>query len=117
MEGDDRRDAVLPAGGALAAVVVEGGGREQAFFRLDPGPLDAEAIGVEAELGEEGDVVAVPVVLVAGVAARLRARRAFGVLEGPPVAVPVAALDLMGRGGGAPHESVREAGRRHGAGG
>ena len=53
--------------------------------------------------------------VVARVARRLRAARARRVLPRPPVVVPVAALDLVRGGRGAPQEAVRER-DRHAAG-
>ncbi len=115
VEGDHRLDPVGEARGAHPAVVVEGRHRELAGLGLDPRPLQREPVVVEPERGQQGDVVVVAVQLVAGVATRLLTGRALGVLPGPPVVVPVAPLDLVRGGGGAPSEAVREVGA-HGAG-
>jgi len=92
---------VLAAGGEHAPVVIERRARELALGRLDARPLDAEAEGVVPEVSLQRDVRAVAVVEVAGVARRLEARRALFVLPPPPVAVGVAAFDLVGRHRGA----------------
>jgi hypothetical protein len=112
MEGQDRRHGIAVAGLQHAAVVVELSSRELAFGRLDPRPLDAETEGVHAKAGQHGDVVFVPVVEVAGVARWLPAERPFAMLPPPPVAVRVAALDLVGADRRAKEETVGE-GVRH----
>src|SRR6266702_3635500 len=88
--------------------MVEGGVRELVVLRLDPGPLDAEAEGIEAEPGHQLDVLAIPVVEVACVARRLDARRPWDVLPCPPVAVGNSAFDLVGRSCGAEEETFRK---------
>ena len=55
-----------------------------------------------------GDVLGVPVVVVAGVTRGLGEQRVLGPLERPDVGVDVAALDLVTRGRRAPEEAVRE---------
>src|SRR5207247_3158407 len=109
VEGDDRLEAVLAAGRAHAPVVVERRAGELPVLGLDAAPLEREAVGVETQPGEEPDVLGPAVPVVAGVAARLLAGRGRVVLPHPPVVVPVAALDLMGGGGGAPHEALGNA--------
>src|SRR5262249_12091508 len=83
VKGDDRQDAALAAGGAHAPVVVERGARELTVLGLDAAPLQGEAVSAEAEPGEQVEVVAVAVVVVAGVAARLLAGRSRRVLPRP----------------------------------
>ena len=112
--GDDRVDAVLAARRAHPPVVVEGGRRELALLGLDAAPLDREAVPVEARGRRAGRCPR-----GSGGSGRrrrrsARARASPGVLPRPPVVVPVAALDLVGRGGGAPDEAVGERARRHG---
>src|SRR5439155_5095170 len=111
VERDDGPDPLFVAGGAHTPVVVEGHGRPLALFRLDAAPLEREAVAAEAEVGQHPDVVGIAVPVVARVAARLDARRAGVVLPLPPVVVPVGAVDLVRRRGGAPHKTLRE--RRH----
>ena len=110
--GHDRGDPVLEAGADHAPVVVEGGPGEGAGLGLDPGPLEREPVGVEAEVGHRGDVLGVPVVVVTGVEGRLGEQRGLGPLQGPEVGVHVAALDLVPGRGRAPQEPVGEG--RHG---
>ena len=109
-------DARLVARGEHPAVVVERSTRHLAVLRFDTRPLDGEAIGAEPEVAHERDVVAVPVIAVAAVSRHFCARRTRCVLERPPVVVPVAALDLMRRGRGAPEEAIGES-HSHGRGG
>src|SRR5438094_182227 len=78
-------------------------------LRLDPAPFEREAVGVEAEVGEQIEVLGIAMIVVACVAARLAARRRGRVLPRPPIVVPVAALDLVSGGGGAPEEPGWEA--------
>ena len=105
----------LAARGDHPAVVVERGGRELALLGFDARPLEREPVRAEAEPGQQVEVGRVAPEVVAGVARHLVARGARRVLPRPPVVVPVAALDLMGRGGRAPEEPVRKRARRHGA--
>ena len=57
VEGHDRRDAALVAGRAHAPVVVEGGEGELPLGGLDPAPFQREAVGAEAEVGHQADVL------------------------------------------------------------
>ena len=115
VERHDRLHALFVAFGEHPPVVVERGDRELAVLGLDPRPLDREAVGAEAVIAHERDVVGVAVVAVGAVARRLDARGVGPVLERPPVVVPVAAFDLMRGRGHAPDEPVRES-HAHGAG-
>src|SRR5580693_7213551 len=104
MKGYDGRDLMLVTAREHAAVMVECGARELARLRLDAGPFDGKAVGVEAEPREHRDVVGVAMVLIAGVARRLDERRPRRVLENPVVAIEVVALDLVGGGRCAPQK-------------
>ena len=107
VERHQRGEAVLVAGVDHVAVVEELGAGEAALDRLDAGPLDGEAVGVQPSLGRQADVLAVAVVGVAGVAGALlehRVARTGRVLGGPEVRGEVVALDLMGGRGGSPEE-------------
>ena len=95
VKGEDRREAVLVAGGEHAPVVLERRARELALLGLDARPLEREAVRVQPEIGHQGDVVRVAVVVVAGIAGDLGVVRAGRVLEQPAVVVDVAALDLV----------------------
>ena len=106
MEGDDRGEAVLVAGVSMPAVVVERGAENWPSLGLDAGPLQREAVAAEAQRGDQGDVLAVAVVVVDRVAGRLGEDRAGQVLQEPGVAVDVVAFHLVGGGGDAPEEVV-----------
>ncbi len=67
VERRDRRQAVLVTGFEHPAVMVELGPGVFARLRLDAGPLEREAVGVEPETGEHLDVGSVAVIVVAGV--------------------------------------------------
>ena len=68
VEGHHGCEAARTAGLQHPDIMVEGGVGESARLRLDPGPLDPEPVGVEAEFGRQGHVLAVAGVAVAGVA-------------------------------------------------
>ena len=106
--GDDRGEPVLVAGAQHVAVVGDGDGGELPGGRLDAAPLQGEAVGVEPQGGQQRDVGAVAVVVVAGVAGGLGVHGVRDVLVEPHVVVGVAALDLVGGGGGPPQEVLGE---------
>ena len=106
VEGDDRRHRVALTSFQHPPVVVELGDRELALGGLDACPLDAKSEGVHAEAGQHRYVVGVPVVEVAGIAGRLPAKGPFAVLPPPPIAVGIAALDLVGADRRAKEEAV-----------
>ena len=108
VEGDHRGDAALVTGRAHAPVVVEGGRGELPFGGLDPAPLQREAVGAEAEVGHEVDVLGPAMERVTGVAARCDTSRVGVVLPVPPVVVDVAAFDLVRGRGRSPQEPVGE---------
>jgi len=99
---------MLVAGLEHSPVMVELCARELALDRLDASPFDPEPESVEAEAGQHCNVLLVPVVEVAGVAGGLFADGAFPVLPPPPIAVGVAALDLVRADGRTKKEAVRE---------
>ena len=105
---EKRSEMVFVAGGEHAAVMIEFGVGELIFFGFDAGPFDAEAVSVEAEVREHGDVLSVEMVVVAGVAGRFLKDAFRDVFEGPEIAGGVVAFDLMAGGGGAPEEFVGE---------
>ena len=111
--GDDARveQGVHQAAVEVEALRVHGA----ASLGQDPRPGDGEAIGLEAELLHEGDVVAPEVIVIAGHVADgavpdPAGRPAEPVPDGFAASVPVGrALDLISGGGGAPDEPVRKA--------
>src|SRR5690606_4037810 len=102
VERHDRVDPGLEERLALPGVVVERRRAVLAVLRLDAAPLDREAVVGEPEVSDDRHVLPPAVPAVAGVAARLAAPGAGRVLPAPPVVVPAATLDLVGRGGGPP---------------
>src|ERR1700730_4409653 len=101
VEREDWRDGMPVTGLQHPPVVVERGTRELTLGRFDASPLDAESKCVHAEMREHCDVFFVTVIEVASVAGRLSAKGSLPVLPPPPIAVGVAALDLVGADGGA----------------
>ena len=87
-------------------VVFQAGLRELAFLRFDARPLDGEAVRVEAQFRQQGDIFGIAVVVVAGVAGRFSVDGSRHVFKQPIVAVDVVPLDLVCGGGRAPQESV-----------
>src|SRR6478609_6566396 len=108
MEGDYRYEPVLMAGLQHAAVMVEFRHREVALLGLDAGPLQGEAVTREPQAGDQGNVLAVPVVVVDGVPGRFGEDRSGEPLQEPAVTVDIVSLDLVGCRGEAPQEIVRE---------
>ncbi len=96
VEGHNGREAMFVAGRQHPPVMLQDCPGELAFLRLDACPLDREAVGVEAQLGQERNVIHVAVVVIAGIAGRLGKDRPGQVFEQPDVTVDVIALDLMG---------------------
>ena len=82
--------------------------RELALGQLDPRPLDREPVGVQAQPGYEVDVLPPPLVAVARLTRRHPEHRRLYVLEEPGIALGVAALRLMTRGGDPPAEAPRK---------
>ena len=82
---------------------------ELARGRLDARPLERQPMGVLLHLAKEREILAVPVVVIAGdrrgIAVRDSARLLF---ELPPIAVAIVSLDLVGGTGGTPQEPVWE---------
>ena len=75
--------------------MIEFGIGKEAPVRLNPRPLDGEAVGVEAQAREQRDVLFVAVIAVAGVTRALDVDRRPDVLAEPEVGVGVVAFDLM----------------------
>ena len=96
------------AGGEYAAIVIEFGVGEKVFFGFDAGPFERNAVGVEAEVGEHGNVLRAEMVVVASVAGRFLEDAVGDVFEGPEIAGGVVAFDLMAGGGGSPEEFFGE---------
>jgi hypothetical protein len=99
---------VFAAGGEDAAIVIEFGAGELAFFGFDARPLDGKTVGVEAEVSEHGDILRVEMVVVAGVAGRFLEHAVGNVFEGPEVARGVVAFNLRAGGGTAPEKFLGE---------
>ena len=76
-----------------------------ALLRLDAGPLDGKAVGVEPGPGHQADVLGILVIMVAGVQRGLDIAGVFHLFLRPAVIVDVVALHLVGGGGGADQKS------------
>ena len=112
-------DAVLQEFVDEAVVEVEALGiRRTRSFRKHPRPRDGKPVGLRAGFPDKADVFLVAVVMFVGavsagavldLAGRVRER----IPDRAAAAVFIdGALDLVGRGGGAPHKIFREAPRR-----
>ena len=75
VQRDHRLDTVREAGVTDIPVVIERGLVENAALRLDPCPLDREAIAPDAELGQHRDVALVPVPMIERRTGSLNERR------------------------------------------
>ena len=91
------------------AVVVQFSVREASFFRLNSPPFDGEAVSVEAEIGQQIDVLLVEVIVIARIPRRLLVHAVGKMLEQPGVAIEVIAFHLVSSGRGAPQELRRKA--------
>ncbi len=74
---------------------------ELALLRLDTRPLDGKAVGVQPGVRQQSNIFLIPIIMVAGNAARLSKAGVGQLLLCPVVGMNVVALDLMG-GSGAP---------------
>ena len=99
VQGHERGDPVFQARPDHPLVVVQGGAGEVPRLRLDPGPLEREPIGAEAELGQRRDVLGIAVVMVICVAGGLVEDGVLRPFQRPQVGVHVAALHLVAGGG------------------
>src|SRR5438876_10853116 len=104
MECDHWGDPMLVTCCQHAPVMVKLRQGELTLFWLDARPLQGEAIEGEAQVGEQGDILEVVVIVVAGVARRLDVGAARHVFHDPVVVVDVAAFHLVCGGGGAPEK-------------
>jgi len=116
VEGDPGLDPALQQAVGQPPVEVEAGLVDRpAAVGLDPRPGDREPVGPQPQVGHEGRVLAVAVVVVGGHLAGVAAGDPpGGAGEGVPDRGAAAALagrplDLVGGGGGAPDEAGREA--------
>src|SRR5258706_6108011 len=71
VEGDHGFQALFDAGGDATPVVVQGGNGYLTRLRLDPRPLDGEAVGAQAQAGDDSYVLGEAVIAVDSVARRL----------------------------------------------
>lgn len=85
----------LAAGNDLA-VMLDLGRVKLALLRLDARPLDGEAVGVQARIGQQFNVLLILIIMVAGNAARLGKAGVGQLLLRPVVGMDIVTLDLMG---------------------
>ena len=95
-QGGDGLYALRLAAGDDLAVMFDGFRIKFAFLRLYPCPLDGKAVGVQPGIGQEFDVLFVPMIMVAGNAAGLCKAGMGQLLLCPVVAVGIVTLYLMG---------------------
>ena len=95
-QGGDGLYALRLAAGDDLAVMFDGFRIKFAFLRLHPCPLDGKAVGVQPGIGQEFDVLFVPMIMVAGNAAGLCKAGMGQLLLCPVVAVGIVTLYLMG---------------------
>ena len=92
-------NAVRLAAGNDLAVMLDFGRVELALLRLDTRPFDGKAIGVQPCIRQQSNIFLIPIIMVAGNAARLSKAGVGQLLLRPVVGMNVVALDLMGGSG------------------
>ena len=97
----NRFNAVRLAASNDLAVMLDFGRVELALLRLDARPFDGKAVGVQPGIRQQSNIFLIPIIMVAGNAARLSKAGVRQLLLCPVVGMNVVALDLMGGGGGA----------------
>lgn len=109
----DWRDAPPAQRRQHLVVVVDRRAVDVSGLGLDPAPFDREAVRVVSVGLGEREIGVEPLPVPDGIAAlQVGIAVLDALLVAPPVVVPVAALDLMRGGGGAPQEALREWDRR-----
>lgn len=98
-------NAVRLAAGNDLAVMLDFGRVELALLRLDACPLDGKAVGVQSGICQQANIFLIPIIMVAGNAARLSKACVRQLLLRPVVGMDVVALDLMGGSGRADKEA------------
>jgi hypothetical protein len=78
------------------------------FLRLNARPFDREAIGIETELRQQGNICWVAVVMVAGITGRFGINGSGQMFQNPALAVNIVSLYLMGGSSGAPEKVFRK---------
>ena len=94
----------LAAGNDLA-VMLDLGRVKLALLRLDARPLDGEAVGVQPGICQQANIFLIPIIMVAGNAARLGKAGVGQLLLRPVVGMDIVTLDLMGGSGRADKET------------
>src|SRR5882762_9796562 len=108
MQADNRTYATLRQRCQQLAVALQGHGVPSAFFRLNAAPLHGEAQSIDSEIACQVEVslrVYPPVAGGTTAVTGLDPTQSFPV---GPLAVFVAAFDLVGGGGNAPKEVLRK---------
>ena len=101
----NRFNTVRLAAGNDLAVMLDFGRVELALLRLDTRPFDGKAIGVQPGIRQQSNIFLIPIIMVAGNAARLGKAGVGQLLLCPVVGMNVVALDLMGGSGRADKET------------
>ena len=94
-------------------VVIECGTRHVPGLWLDATPFQGESVGVATQLGEQRQILRIPVIVITRVTRGLLENRVLGPLQRPQVGADVAPLDLMAGRRRAPQESLRKSAPRH----
>src|SRR5581483_9258505 len=108
MKGDDRDDGAPAKILQHAAVAIESRLIEATRYGFDAAPFDGKAQGVHPDLLGQVEVALGVGPPVASLAAGIPRLDAAGALPLEPLIIFVAAFDLVGGGGDAPQEVIRE---------
>ena len=92
-------NAVLLAAGNDLTVMLDFSRVKLALLRLDARPLNGKAVGVQPGICQQANIFLIPIIMVAGNAARLSKACVRQLLLRPVVGMNVVALDLMGGSG------------------
>ena len=99
-------ETLLMTGGQHSPVMVQLRQRKFTVLGFDASPFDGKAVSVEAEASEQRNVVAVTMIMIAGIARRFRIDCAIHVFQQPRVGIDISTLYLMGRGRCSPEKPL-----------
>ena len=99
MQRDNGGNAMLPAAEQHLTVMLNFFFVKAPLLRLDPRPFDAETIGIAAGSCQQGNILRVAVIMIAGFSTGLCEITVLYMLHQPIVAVSIIALHLVRSGG------------------